>query len=97
MPLHDFQCPHCEGIFETMLSAAKLYSEIACRYCALPMTAAPMLTGRPMLRRVDAWRPTSQQETLTGAPVTGPGTNPGASRSSVLHVCRGMNCSLCGT
>jgi hypothetical protein len=97
MPLHDFQCPHCDGIFETMLPASKLYSEIDCRYCELPMTATPMITGRPALSRVDAWRPMSPQETLTGAPVAGPGARTGSSRNSVLHVCRGSNCSICAT
>jgi hypothetical protein len=56
-----------------------------------------MITARNVQVSVtEQWRPRSQVEQLTGAGVTGPGTRAGAGRSSVLHVCKGGNCSLCG-
>jgi hypothetical protein len=34
---------------------------------------------------------------LAGSGVTGPGTHALAGRSSVLHNCKGYNCSICDT
>jgi hypothetical protein len=67
--------------------------DIICEHCEgifekiLPVAA---------LRRVDTWRPASRSEQLAGAGVAGPGMQAGGGRDSVLHNCKGFNCSMCG-
>jgi hypothetical protein len=56
-----------------------------------------MITARNLQVSVtEHWRPRSPAEQLTGAGAAGPGTRATAARSSVLHVCKGGDCSLCG-
>lgn len=97
MPLYDISCSHCEGIFERMLSVGRLHEVTTCPYCSKDTMALPVLNGsRVGLQVVDSWKPRTKSEQLAGNGVGGPGTRVGASRSSVLHNCKGFNCSICG-
>lgn len=96
MPLYDICCQHCAGIFERQLPIAALSSDIACSYCQQLTPAKPLLTGHVQLKTSSKWKPQSKIEQLAGQQVTGPGTHKNAGRSSVLHNCKGMNCSVCG-
>lgn len=98
MPLYDITCSHCEGTFETLISVSMLHRSTACPYCKQQTTAKPAISGgRIGLRSIDTWKPRSKAEQLAGAGADGPGTQAGAGRSSVLHNCKGFNCSMCGT
>lgn len=96
MPLYDFRCPHCDGIFEQRVGIAHISTEqIPCVYCNQRMSAKPMITGRQKIQMKTKWRPNSTAEQLAGPLVVGPGTHKNSSRNSVLHNCRGVNCSIC--
>lgn len=98
MPLYDITCHHCEGTFEKLLSVSALHQNIQCPYCSQETAASPLMTGgRVGLRMIDTWKPRNKAEQLAGAGADGPGMQAGASRSSVLHNCKGFNCSMCGT
>ena len=97
MPLYDITCTHCEGIFEKLMSVSALHQATTCPYCSKETMAAPAVSGRVGLRMIDSWKPSSKAEQLAGASAGGPGTQAGAGRSSVLHNCKGFNCSMCGT
>lgn len=96
MPLYDIRCQHCDGIFERKLTISELNTLTECKYCQQFTMAEPMLTGRVQFRSVEKWRPQNKAQELAGANATGPGTHKNAGRSSVLHNCKGMNCSVCG-
>lgn len=96
MPLYDFRCPSCAGIFERLLPMAGLHAVIACQYCQAELSAVPIPSGSARVRVASNWRPSSQTEYLTGKKAHGPGAVSGARRSNVLHVCKGSDCSLCG-
>lgn len=97
MPIYDIICEHCEGIFEKILPVAALHQPTTCKYCNSSTTATPAKSAaRVSLRRVDTWRPASRSEQLAGAGVAGPGMQAGGGRDSVLHNCKGFNCSMCG-
>lgn len=97
MPFYDIICEHCEGIFEKILPVAALHGPVDCNYCGATTRATPAKSGsRVALRRVDAWTPRNRGEQLAGAGVAGPGLSAGAGRDSVLHNCKGFNCSMCG-
>lgn len=96
MPLYDFRCPHCAGIFERLLPMSALDGAIACTYCKAAFTAVPIPSGAPRVKVNASWRPSTQAEFLTGKKAQGPGAVSGARRSNVLHVCKGSDCSLCG-
>ena len=96
MPLYDMRCPSCEGIFEKLIAVSKREQPVECPYCEQSIAPQPMITARNVQVSVtERWRPSSQAEQLTGAGASGPGTRAKAGRSSVLHVCKGGNCSLC--
>ncbi|CAB3741065.1 FmdB family zinc ribbon protein [Paraburkholderia rhynchosiae] len=97
MPLYDMRCPSCEGIFEKLLAVSVRGDAVDCPYCEQSVAAEAMITARNVQFSVtERWKPQSRAEQLTGAGVTGPGTRAEAGRSSVFHVCKGGNCSLCG-
>ncbi|TCM68629.1 putative FmdB family regulatory protein [Acinetobacter calcoaceticus] len=97
MPLYDFQCVHCQGIFEQRLAMAQIgEAQLECQYCKQTILAKPLLTGRAQIQSKTKWRPQSSAEQLAGPLVTGPGTHKNAARNSVLHNCKGVNCSVCG-
>ncbi|MCU4412723.1 zinc ribbon domain-containing protein [Acinetobacter sp. WU_MDCI_Axc73] len=97
MPLYDFRCQHCDGIFEERVAIAQIgCSELECHYCKQSTSAKPMLTGHHQIQVKNKWKPQSMAEQLAGPLVTGPGTQQNASKSSVLHNCKGVNCSVCG-
>ncbi|CAJ0717537.1 hypothetical protein LMG6871_02157 [Ralstonia edaphis] len=98
MPLYDIRCTACDGIFERLIPAAKLLAPTPCPYCDEDTPAAPMPTGgRVALKSVSRWQPSSLHEQLAGKPITGPGSAGGSGRrNSVLHVCGGKHCSICG-
>jgi putative FmdB family regulatory protein len=96
MPLYDMRCTSCEGIFERLMPASTRDEPVDCPYCAQTVQPEMMITGRNVrLNITERWRPNSPAEQLIGAGAAGPGTRPGARRSNVLHVCKGVNCSLC--
>lgn len=98
MPFYDIHCSHCGGTFEKMLKVGELHADLACPYCREQTPARPAVSGGSVrLRRVDAWKPQSLAQQLAGAGITGPGTHAGSARSSVLHNCKGYNCSICDT
>lgn len=98
MPFYDIQCSHCDGIFEKMLSVTALHKSTLCPYCEEMTTAVPTLNAaRVGMKILDSWRPASKAQMLAGAGVAGPGTSSRAVRSSVLHNCKGVNCSICDT
>lgn len=98
MPLYDIRCSHCDGIFEKLLPMQALASQVSCPYCAVATVATPLFTGGHVkLRVVQRWQPRNAAEQLAGAGATGPGTQAGAGRSSVLHNCKGHSCSICDT
>lgn len=97
MPLYDFRCQHCEGIFEQRLAMSAIGEvEIACVYCQQPNLAKPLITGHQKIVSKHKWRAQSTAEQLAGPLVGGPGTQKNVVASSVLHHCKGMNCSVCG-
>lgn len=97
MPLYDFSCPHCHGIFEQRVAIVEIrVAQIRCQYCQQSLLATPMITGNTQIFSRSKWRPQSTAEQLAGPLVTGPGTEKNAARNSVLHHCKGMNCSVCG-
>jgi putative FmdB family regulatory protein len=96
MPLYDIRCQHCDGIFEKRLAIATISTDIPCEYCQQDTPAKPMLTAQVQLKTNYKWQPQSKAEQLAGKGITGPGTAKGATRNSVLHNCKGMNCSVCG-
>ena len=96
MPLYDFRCQHCEGIFEHRVAIAHINSNtINCQYCSKPTLAKPMMTGRNKIHIKTRWRAQSSAEQLAGPLVAGPGTQSNSPKSSVLHNCKGINCSVC--
>lgn len=98
MPLYDITCAHCEGIFEKILPVGALHAQTDCPYCGKGTAAVPALNGSHIgLRVLETWRPRTRAEQLAGEQAGGPGTHAGAGRSSVLHNCKGFNCSICGT
>lgn len=98
MPFYDIECSHCAGIFEKMLTVTSLHKPTQCPYCKQQTAAAPTLNAaRVGMKIVDSWRPSSKAEMLAGAGVAGPGTSTRPVRSSVLHNCKGHNCSICDT
>jgi putative FmdB family regulatory protein len=97
MPLYDMRCPSCEGIFEKLLAVSRRDDPVECPYCEQSVQPETMITARNLQVSVtEHWRPRSPAEQLTGAGAAGPGTRATAARSSVLHVCKGGDCSLCG-
>ena len=45
MPLYDFRCEHCEGIFEQRVPIARISTDtIECNYCQQQTLAKPMIT-----------------------------------------------------
>lgn len=96
MPLYDIRCQHCDGIFERKLNISELNTLTECKYCQQFTLAEPLLTGRVQFRSVEKWRPQNKAQELAGADAAGPGMQKNAGRSSVLHNCKGMNCSVCG-
>lgn len=96
MPLYDITCRHCAGTFEKMVALSALHQPTACPYCQQQTAAAPEISGaRVGLRVVNTWRPGSKSEQLAGPGAGGPGAQAGSSRNSVLHNCKGFNCSMC--
>jgi putative FmdB family regulatory protein len=96
MPLYDIRCSHCDGIFEKLLPVRALHSATDCPYCRQPTDAAPLLTGGHVALKVtQRWKPRNGAEQLAGMGAGGPGAHAGAGRSSVLHNCKGFNCSIC--
>ena len=65
------------------------------QYCKQQTLAKPMITGHQQINMKTKWRPNSGAEQLAGPLVGGPGTQKNSARNSVLHNCRGVNCSLC--
>ncbi len=96
MPLYDIRCTHCEGIFEKQMPFAALNSLIKCHYCHQQTEANPMISGRVRIQINEKWRPKNAAEQLAGPATGGPGTSAKASRSTILHVCKGFQCSICG-
>lgn len=97
MPLYDFRCTHCDGIFEKRLAMTDIGSiSIECHYCQKFNLAKPLITGNMKIHSKTKWRPQSTAEQLAGPLVTGPGTQKNARANSVLHNCKGVNCSVCG-
>ncbi|MDB5992416.1 MAG: hypothetical protein JWQ10_3819 [Herbaspirillum sp.] len=98
MPLYDIRCGHCDGIFEKLLPMRALHSATECPYCRQQTAAAPLLTGGHVALKVtQPWKPRNGAEQLAGMGAGGPGAHAGAARSSVLHNCKGFNCSICDT
>lgn len=95
MPLYDIRCNHCEGIFEKQLPISELQSLIECNYCKQQTAASPMMTGSVKITVTEKWRPKSGAEQLAGPATGGPGTSAKSSRSTILHVCKGFQCSVC--
>jgi putative FmdB family regulatory protein len=96
MPLYDIRCTECDGIFEKRLSVSSLHTDIDCPYCAQTIKAVPEITSsRVAMSSVERWKPSSLVEQLAGNGITGPGTKKNAMRSSVLHNCKGVQCSVC--
>ena len=96
MPLYDIRCSHCDGIFERRLAVASLHTDIDCSYCKNLTNAVPEITSsRVAMSSVEKWKPRSLAEQLAGNGITGPGTKKNALRSSVLHNCKGIQCSVC--
>ena len=96
MPLDDIRCTECDSIFEKRLSVASLHTDIDCPYCAQTIKAVPEITSsRVAMSSVEKWKPSSLVEQLAGNGITGPGTKKNAMRSSVLHNCKGVQCSVC--
>jgi putative FmdB family regulatory protein len=96
MPLYDIHCTQCAGTFEKMLKVGELHADLCCPYCHEQTPAQPAVGGgRVELRSTSAWKPQSLAQQLAGAGITGPGTHAKAGRSSVLHNCKGYNCSIC--
>jgi putative FmdB family regulatory protein len=76
MPLYDFRCEHCEGIFEQRVPIARISTDtIECNYCQQQTLAKPMITGHQQINMKSKWRPSSGAEQLAGPLVEGPGTN----------------------
>lgn len=97
MPLYDFRCQHCSGIFEQRLAMSAIGEvEIVCTYCQQPNLAKPLITGNKKILSKSKWRAQSTAEQLAGPLVSGPGMQKNAVANSVLHNCRGINCSVCG-
>lgn len=97
MPLYDIRCIHCEGIFEKLVSMQALHGDVTCPYCRQSTVASPILTGGRVIVQVKyRWQPRNGAEQLAGQNVTGPGTHTNSPRGSVLHNCKGYNCSICG-
>lgn len=97
MALYDFRCEHCDGIFEQARAIQDRNADTQCPYCHKITSVTPMMTGGHTLAVKNKWRPSSKIEELTGQRAGGPGTNPKAKRTSVLHACKGYNCSICKT
>jgi putative FmdB family regulatory protein len=98
MPLYDIRCTSCDGIFEKRLTIASLHSDIDCPYCEQSTKAAPQITSsRVAMNSVERWKPQSLAQQLAGNGIAGPGTKKNAMRSSVLHNCKGVQCSVCET
>ncbi|RXZ33784.1 zinc ribbon domain-containing protein [Oxalobacteraceae bacterium CAVE-383] len=98
MPLYDIRCSHCDGIFEKLLQIRELHGATECPYCRQQTTAAPLLTGGHVALKVtQRWQPRNGAEQLAGMGAGGPGAHAGTARSSVLHNCKGFNCSICDT
>ncbi|WP_334188853.1 FmdB family zinc ribbon protein [Noviherbaspirillum sp.] len=98
MPLYDIHCSHCAGTFEKMLPVSRLHKPTECPYCRTLTAAAPAVSaGRVALRSIETWKPRNLAEQLAGMGATGPGSHAKAGRSSVLHNCKGFNCSICDT
>ncbi len=96
MPLYDIRCTECDSIFEKRLSVSSLHTDIDCPYCAQTIKAVPEITSsRVAMSSVERWKPSSLVEQLAGNGITGPGTKKNAMRSSVLHNCKGVQCSVC--
>ncbi len=95
MPLYDIACSHCEGIFERQLPISALQSMIECSYCQQQTIAHPMMTARVKINVTEKWRPKNGAEQLAGPATGGPGTSPKSARSTILHVCKGFQCSVC--
>ena len=95
MPLYDFHCQQCDSIFEKILAISALYDVICCPYCQQTIPATPMLTGKPQVQIKQRWQPANASERLAGCQTYGPGTRENGNKNSVLHNCRGMNCSIC--
>ncbi|MDY7545313.1 zinc ribbon domain-containing protein [Glaciimonas sp. CA11.2] len=98
MPLYDIRCIHCDGIFEKLLRLQALGNDIGCPYCQQQTNATPLLSGGHVaLKTTHSWKPRNGAEQLAGMGAGGPGAHAGAARSSVLHNCKGFNCSVCDT
>ena len=97
MPLYDIKCSNCEGIRENA-RRREFARNASCPYCGKATTAMPAMSGsRVTMRLVEAWKPRSRAQQLAEAVQPAPATHAGAGRSSVLHNCKGFNCSICGT
>ncbi|PUA17139.1 FmdB family zinc ribbon protein [Glaciimonas sp. PCH181] len=98
MPLYDIRCSHCDGIFEKLLRLHALHTDITCPYCVQETAAAPLLGASHVAVKVNQrWKPRNGAEQLAGMGAGGPGAHTGSARSSVLHNCKGFNCSMCDT
>lgn len=98
MPLYDYRCEHCEGIFEKSRSIKERRDDVECPYCHQTTKAQQMVTGGFVSLAVrEKWKPASKAQSLTGPNSSGPGTSPNAKRAWSLHTCKGFNCSICNT
>jgi putative FmdB family regulatory protein len=67
MPLYDFRCEHCEGIFEQRVPIARISTDtIECNYCQQQTLAKPMITGHQQINMKSKWRPLLALNNLQG-------------------------------
>ncbi len=94
MPLYDYQCGSCHGMFSQLRSMAKRHEPSSCSRCGTGQLHYRLTAPSMLISKASPFRAATPQQQLAGPSVSGPGTHAHV-KSSVLHQCIGPNCAVC--
>ncbi|HSH30958.1 MAG TPA: zinc ribbon domain-containing protein [Thiohalobacter sp.] len=95
MPLYAYQCEHCSHVVEMLRPMAQRNELAECIACKKGQLHLQISAPRSVIIKGGPFRAATPQQQLAGPKATGPGTHQNI-RNSVLHQCKGPNCSVCG-
>ncbi len=95
MPLYEDQCEHCSRVVTMLRPMAQRNDLAECIACQKGQLHLQISAPGTVIIKGGPFRAATPQQQLAGPKVTGPGTHRKV-RNSVLHQCKGPNCSVCG-
>ena len=94
MPLYEYRCEHCSDVVAMLRPVAQRNDLAECKACQTGRLHLQISAPGSVIVKGGPFRAATPQQQLAGPQVTGPGTQR-STRSSVLHQCKGPNCSVC--